>query len=123
MKILEPISLGTMRLRNRFVMSPMISNFATVDGYVTQRMKDYYAARAEGGAAMIIVEATCVEACGRVAGRQLMIDDDTHVAGLKELASAIRKHGAKACISLRQGDLLRDHGLPAYRTLRDTLSG
>ncbi len=100
MKLFEPIALGTMNLRNRLVMSPMITNFATKEGYVTDRSKDYYEARAKGGVGLIIVEATCIDLPGKVAGRQLMIDNDKCIPGLWELADVIHKHGAKVAIQL-----------------------
>jgi len=101
MKLCEPFAIGTMSLRNRLVMPPMITNFATKEGYVTDRTKDYYEARAKGGVGLIIVEATCIDApIGKGACRQLTIDDDKCVPGLRELAGVIHKHGAKAAIQL-----------------------
>jgi 2,4-dienoyl-CoA reductase-like NADH-dependent reductase (Old Yellow Enzyme family)/thioredoxin reductase len=100
MKVLEPINIGSMRLKNRFVLSPMLTNYATVEGYVTERVRDYYAARADGGSALLITEAMDIEACGRFGGRQIMIDDDTRIAGLSELANTVHKHGAKIAAQL-----------------------
>ena len=100
MKLCEPFVIGTMNLRNRLVMSPMISNYATKDGYVTERMKDYYGARAEGGVALIIVEGSGVHRSGKGAGRQLMMDNDKYISGLRELVGVIHKHGAKAAVQI-----------------------
>ena len=52
--LLSPGNIGTMKLRNRIVMSPMVRNFATTDGVITQLLIDHYAARAKGGAGLII---------------------------------------------------------------------
>jgi 2,4-dienoyl-CoA reductase-like NADH-dependent reductase (Old Yellow Enzyme family)/thioredoxin reductase len=101
MKLLEPFSVGTMNLRNRLVMSPMINNYATGEGYVTDRTLAYYEARAAGGVGLIIVEAACVDApVGKGAALQLAIDDDKCIPGLRELAAVIHKHGAKAAVQL-----------------------
>jgi len=57
-KLFEPARLGRLELRNRIVMPPMIGNLETPDGLVSQKLLDYYEARARGGVAMIIVEST-----------------------------------------------------------------
>ena len=101
MKLFEPFAIGTMSLRNRLVEPPMITNFGTKEGYVTDRTKAYYEARAEGGVGLVIVEATCIAApIGRISPRQLAIDDDKYIPGLRELTRVIQKHGAKAAIQI-----------------------
>jgi len=101
MKLLEPLTVGTMRLKNRFVMPPMVTNFATREGYVTDRSRNYYGARAEGGVGLVIVEATCIETpVGKGFYNQLVIDDDKFIPGLRTLAEAIQRHGARAAIQL-----------------------
>lgn len=101
MTLFEPFAIGTMSLKNRLVMPPMVTNLGTKDGYVTDRTKDYYEARAKGGIGLIIVEATCIDApVGRLSHRQLAIDDDKYVPELRELARAIKKHGARAAIQI-----------------------
>ncbi|MDD4877109.1 MAG: hypothetical protein PHQ86_08295, partial [Dehalococcoidales bacterium] len=57
----QPGWIGKMSLRNRIVMPAMATEFSTQEGYITERLKDYYEARAKGGAGLIIVEATSVE--------------------------------------------------------------
>jgi len=101
MKLYEPFAIGTMSLKNRLVMPPMVTSFGTRDGYVTDRGKDYYEARAEGGVGLVIVEATCIETpIGKLLPRQLAIDDDKYIPGLRELAQVIQKHGARAAIQI-----------------------
>lgn len=100
-KIFEPVSLGPMKLRNRLVMPPMSMNYATEDGFVSQRNKDYYEARAKGGVGLIILEATCVESPrGKAFDRQPVLDDDKYIPGFRELAGTIHKHGAKVAMQL-----------------------
>ena len=53
-KLLQPGSIGHMNLKNRFVVPPMGTNFGNYEGYVTDRMIQYYAARARGGFGLII---------------------------------------------------------------------
>jgi len=90
-----------MELRNRITMAPMDTNFGTEDGFVTEQIKDYFEARARGGAGLINIGATYVD-CLRGKGdlRQLSICDDIYLKGLSELAQRIKKHGAKAVVQL-----------------------
>ena len=55
-KLLEPIKVDTMSLRNRMVMSPMLTCLAASDNTVTKEMTDYYSERAKGGIGAIITE-------------------------------------------------------------------
>ena len=50
--LFEPLTIKGLELRNRIVMPPMGTNFATENGEVTERMINYYAERAKGGAGL-----------------------------------------------------------------------
>ncbi|MDO8491781.1 MAG: FAD-dependent oxidoreductase [Dehalococcoidia bacterium] len=100
-RLFQPIKIGAMECRNRIVMPPMATNLATREGFVTDRIADYYGKRAEGGAGLIIVEATCVDMrIGKTVVCEVGIDDDKFIPGLKQLAGAIKSHGAAAAIQL-----------------------
>lgn len=100
-KLFEPTRLGTVELRNRIVMVPLMTNFADEHGYVTQRLIDYYEERAKGGVGLVIVEAACVEfPLGKGFPRQLAISDDRFERGLGKLVDAIHLHGARVAIQL-----------------------
>jgi len=99
--LLSPLSCGRLRLRNRMVMAPMDCGFGSEDGQVTPRMIVYYQKRARGGVGMIIVGSACVESQrGRISPRQLLIDSDRSLPGLRRLAQTIRKQGAAAVLQL-----------------------
>ena len=48
-KLWENFRIGRMELKNRVVMPPMVTRYAADDGFVTERTKNYYEARARGG--------------------------------------------------------------------------
>src|SRR5215510_8336683 len=58
--LLQPLEIGQLRLRNRFVL-PGMQRAWTVDGAPTDRMREYYRLRALGGAALVITEACAVD--------------------------------------------------------------
>ncbi len=100
-KLFEPGRIGTLRLKNRIVMPPMGTKFADKAGFVTERMKDYYAERAKGGVALVITETFCVDGPrGQAITNQPRIDDDRYIPGLRQLAHAIQKHHVKAVVQL-----------------------
>jgi 2-enoate reductase len=48
-RLFSPLSIGSLKLENRIVMPPMATNFASLEGYVTDKQIDYYVERAKGG--------------------------------------------------------------------------
>ena len=100
-RLLKPGRIGQLELRNRIVMAPMGTGFASAEGLITERQVAYYAERARGGAGLVIVEGSCVdfpEGMGML--NQPRVDDDRYFAGLARLADAIHEAGAAAAIQL-----------------------
>ena len=90
-----------MEVPNRIVFPPMGTKFGNDDGFVTERTKAYYEARAAGGAGLVIIEVTCIDfPTGRIHVGQLAISDDKYVPGLRELVDCIHRRGAKAALQL-----------------------
>jgi mycofactocin system FadH/OYE family oxidoreductase 2 len=54
--LFSPLRLGSLTLRNRIVFSAHLTNYATQDGRPSEQHAAYYAARAAGGAGLIITE-------------------------------------------------------------------
>ena len=103
MKLLTPIRIGKLEIKNRIVMPAMHTAYGSEDGQVTERMISYYEERARGGVGLIIVEFTAVERRGRSMPLQLMIESNRFIPGLRRSAEAIKSHGTKAAIQLQHG--------------------
>lgn len=99
-KLFEPINIGKMGVKNRIAMAPMASGFFSEEGLVTEQVKNYYEARAKGGAGLIIVESTSIEFPRGHSPNRAAIDRDLTLPGLTELAWAIKRHGARSAIQL-----------------------
>jgi 2,4-dienoyl-CoA reductase-like NADH-dependent reductase (Old Yellow Enzyme family)/thioredoxin reductase len=99
-KLLEPIKLGHLTLKNRIVMPAMFTRLATPDGVVTQELLDYYSERARGSTAAITVEFADGIKGGRGRVNEIGLDDDRFIPGLKKLAKAIKGNGAVAFIQI-----------------------
>ena len=55
MECMTPAMIGTMRLKNRFIFPSMCNFYCDAEGFVTEQLKAYVRARAEGGAAAVIM--------------------------------------------------------------------
>jgi NADPH2 dehydrogenase len=98
----SPIAWGKLQLKNRIVMAPMCMYSADEHGFVLPFHFAHYTARAYGGVAMVITEATSVEARGRISTQDLGIYDDRHVVGLKKLVDEVHIAGSMIAIQLAQ---------------------
>lgn len=94
--LLQPIQVGSLRLANRMVRSPMMSGYVSANGEVTEQLLDHYAHAAKGGPAMIIVEITAIADHYAFPEGQLRIDDARFMRGLHRLVEAIHLNGV-AC--------------------------
>lgn len=62
LNLFEPIKIGNLQIKNRFVFEPMgPGGLATEDGAFNQRGVEYYVERAKGGTGLIIIGVTYVE--------------------------------------------------------------
>ena len=99
-KLLSHGMIGTMELKNRFVVPPMGTNFGTYEGMVTDEMIAYYRRRAKGGFGLIIIEVTAIDRKGKAILNEVGLWDDSQIPGFKRLMDAIHQEGAKVVVQL-----------------------
>ncbi|CZE47040.1 NADH:flavin oxidoreductase/NADH oxidase [Campylobacter geochelonis] len=100
-KILTPITLGKTTVKNRIVMPPMCTYKAkNNNGFPRCFHNLHYATRALGGVGLIIVEATAVEARGRITNDDLGLWNDEQIEYHKELVKQCHKFGASIAVQL-----------------------
>ena len=97
MKLFSPFKIGKLDLRNRIVMSPVGTLYGD-NGFVTEKMIDYYVRRARGGTGLIIIEIAPVDASGAYNPGFIRIDHDQYIEGLARLNKAIKDFGTKTSI-------------------------
>jgi 2,4-dienoyl-CoA reductase-like NADH-dependent reductase (Old Yellow Enzyme family)/thioredoxin reductase len=108
-RLFEPGRIGSLELKNRIVMAPMITLYVDEKGGVTGRMLDYYQERARGGCALVIVEASYPRGYpGRI-----FVGSDQCLDGLTKLVNVIHEGGAKACIEVNTHRGMDDEVDPA----------
>ena len=89
----DPVALGPLTLRNRIVFPAHLTN-AAVGGRPTDRHAAYYAARAEGGAALVITEEHSAGEHDRPYEKLIRGTDPGIVGGLRRITDAVHAHGA-----------------------------
>ncbi|MFC1918074.1 FAD-dependent oxidoreductase [Chloroflexota bacterium] len=97
-KVFEPGYIGKLKIKNRIVMAPIGTRFPVGEGFMTDHDVEYVAARARGGAGMVVMEATYPSSYG--VSRRPCLNDDKFIPGLRKIVDAIHDGGAKASIQL-----------------------
>lgn len=99
-KIFDPLTLPNgVTLENRMVLSPVITQSSTLEGFVTDEDVNY-AKRRAGSAALQITGAAYIEPYGQLFKRGFAVSDDRHIPGLTRLADAMKSQGNKAILQL-----------------------
>jgi 2,4-dienoyl-CoA reductase-like NADH-dependent reductase (Old Yellow Enzyme family) len=98
-RLLETLSLRSIKLRNRIGVSPMCQ-YSSVDGFANDWHLVHLGARASGGAGMVMTEATAVSPEGRISPDDLGIWKDEHIEMLARIARFIKGQGAVAAMQL-----------------------
>lgn len=97
--LFDPFSIRDVTLRNRIGVSPMCM-YSASDGCANEWHLVHLGSRATGGAGLIIVEATAVEARGRISPNDLGLWADAHIEPLARIASFMQSQGAVAGIQI-----------------------
>lgn len=93
--------IGDIQLKNRIVKAPQHTGLANPDGSVTDRMIRHYKELAAGGAGLVIVEYSYVDAdASKASPCQLANYSIEHIPGLSLLAQTIQANGAKTSLQI-----------------------
>jgi 2,4-dienoyl-CoA reductase-like NADH-dependent reductase (Old Yellow Enzyme family)/thioredoxin reductase len=92
--IFTPISIGNIKLKNRLVVSPMVTVYCDSDGMATERFITYHETKAKGGWGMIIVEDYAVDPLGRGFWTPGLWKDE-QIESHAELTRRVHNAGAK----------------------------
>ncbi len=97
--LLSPLTVRGLTLKNRVVISPMCQ-YSAIDGVVTDWHLVHLGRFAIGGAALVFVEATGVEARGRISPGDVGLWNDEQARALARIADFLKANGAAAGIQL-----------------------
>src|SRR5207253_7745682 len=90
--LFEPLSIRSITLKNRIVVSPMCE-YSSQDGFANDWHLVHLGSRAVGGAALVFTEATAVTPEGRISPFDLGIWKDEHIPQLKRIIDFLEQQG------------------------------
>jgi 2,4-dienoyl-CoA reductase-like NADH-dependent reductase (Old Yellow Enzyme family) len=99
MRLFESWRLRELEFKNRVAVSPMCQ-YSAKDGHVGHWHLVHLGSRAVGGAALVMAEATGVQAIGRISPEDTGIYLDSHVDSWKPIVEFVQSQGAIAGIQL-----------------------
>jgi len=99
----DPMSIGTITIKNRFVHSATQESMAADDGRITDAIIRRYTRLARGDIGLIIPGHLFVHPSGKAHERQSGIHSDSMINGLQELVEAVHANGAKIAFQLNHG--------------------
>ena len=91
--LFEPLQICDIQFRNRVFVSPMCQ-YSCVDGFANDWHLVHLGSRAVGGAAAVIVEATAVEAIGRISPADMGLWKDQQIEPFTRITRFIKQQGA-----------------------------
>jgi 2,4-dienoyl-CoA reductase (NADPH2) len=95
-EMFKPIKIGNIDLKNRLAMAPVTTNYSQA-GYPTDQFISFFAARAKGGAGLIVTPPASNPMPGTPAHVLLTIlSERGHLAAWNEVLETIHAFGAKA---------------------------
>jgi 2,4-dienoyl-CoA reductase-like NADH-dependent reductase (Old Yellow Enzyme family)/thioredoxin reductase len=103
--LFRPGDIGGLRLKNRLIMPAMGTQLSDAEGKATERLLDYYRARARGGVGLITPQFASVSSDATLRFT-MAIYDDSHIPDWKRVVDAVHEAGAKICIQLMHIGLL-----------------
>ncbi len=93
--LFTPTSIGSMKLRNRLAMAPVTTQWAGPGDTISQRMIDYFAARARGGVGLITLEVCSIDRRFPYHASTPGLWGDENIESHARLTRAVHEHGAR----------------------------
>lgn len=100
MSLFDSLTLGSVTLRNRIMMSPMSQRAAREDGRAGDWHLVHYGSRAVGGCGLVMVEDTAVAPLGRTGTAALGLYEAPQARALERVAHFCQSQGAAVGVQL-----------------------
>lgn len=99
-KILEPITINGMTLRNRMIVSAMVTGYANPDGTASEKYISYHEAKAKGGWGLIITEDYIVTPTAGASAPLPALYADNQIVSHKKLTERVHAAGGAIAAQL-----------------------
>ncbi|MDJ0804751.1 MAG: NADH:flavin oxidoreductase, partial [Desulfobacterales bacterium] len=102
--VFAPLAIGSMRVKNRLLMSAMSINFGVDEnGFVTDHLTAYFEARARGGVGAMLVGGGAVHPTGIELPDLPKLWDDACIPSLARMVDAMRPYDVRFGVQLMHG--------------------
>ena len=101
--LFEPMKIGNLEIKNRFVRSATYFALADDDGFIGQPSVDLMRTLAEGGVGLIVTGYAYIMKSGQCFIDQNGIHSDDHIAGYKKMTKAVHDVGGKIVMQIVHG--------------------
>lgn len=95
MKVFEPIKIREMELKNRMIVSAMVTNYCREDGLATEKFIAYHERKAQGGWGLIITEDYKINPTAGGFKDLPGLWDDAQIASHQKLTKRVHQAGGK----------------------------
>lgn len=97
MKLLEPLKVGNIQLKNRIMFPPLTTGYEGRDGSITSQSRAFYTRLAKGGAGYIVLgDVNPIRSFSPTP----RLYEESQVASFKDLADSVHQHGAKLGVQI-----------------------
>lgn len=97
MKLLEPIQVGKMTLKNRIMFPPLTTGYEERDGSIGQRSLSFYERLAKGGVSYVVIGDV---APVRTASPTPKLYNDEQIPAFKQLADTLHQYDCKVALQI-----------------------
>lgn len=116
-KILEPLYVKGLEIKNRMLLPPMAMGLADENGLVTENVIEHYRRMASLGLGTIILEHHYVDIKGKASKGQLSIDKDECIQGLSEIANIIHNKGGICGVQINHAGSFTTSHITGYKII------
>lgn len=97
MKLLEPLKVGNIQLKNRIMFPPLTTGYEGRDGSITSQSRAFYTRLAKGGAGYIVLgDVNPIRSFSPTP----RLYEESQVASFKDLADSVHQYGAKLGVQI-----------------------
>lgn len=93
--LFKPLTIGGLEIDGRLIKTATSETRAEADGRAGDALIDFYGPLAEGGTPLIITGNIYVSADGKSSPRQMGVDSDDKIPGLRRLVTAVHEKGGR----------------------------
>lgn len=99
-KLWEPITINTMTLKNRMIVSAMVTSYADAQGMATEKYIAYHEAKAKGGWGLIITEDYIISPTAGASAPLPGLYNEAQVVSHRQLTERVHRAGGKIAAQL-----------------------